>query len=125
MRKVFLVFAVLLAIALLTPTNLYAQEDATLYMPNGVSISIPLESWQVEVVPKGFNSFPYNADTNAKGKLPGWGGWPSYTDGCKSGLVLGAEVCKRSPYFITFPEQKPEPEACTPSGELTLGGNPC
>ena len=96
---------------------------AVIYFDNGIAISVPESTWQVEIHPIGFNSLPYSK-YNPKGKLPGFGGWPEYSS-CKGQLTLGG-VCEE-PYFITVPVEEPVegPEGCTPKGELSLGGPPC
>ena len=94
----------LLLVSLLS-SNAFA---AVIYYDNGVSVYIPESTWEIQSVPKGFNSLPYHAIWNPKGKLPWFGGWPEYK--CDS--------CEK-PYFITSKED------CTPEGELTLGSAPC
>ena len=99
-------------IASLFVSNVYA---AVIYYDNGVSVYIPESTWEIQSMPKGFNSFPYSI-LNPKGKLPWFGGWPEY-EGCE--LSLG-QPCEE-PYFITVPKV----EECVPEGELSLGGAPC
>lgn len=127
MKKLATIMLFLMALA--APAA-FAQNDITVYHPNGATLVVPAESWNVQSVPKGYNTKGYNVIGNPKGQLPGWGGWPGYTAeleamGCGDGLVVSPTVCPRQPYFSTLPDPDPEPVECVGEDELTLGAPPC
>lgn len=122
MKHLVVVLSIALVAMLGFSNSAMAQQDITVYYPNGVTLSVPVESWQLEIAPKGFNTRPYHETWNPMGKLPGWGGWPGYESGC-DGLVISPSQCDRQPYFSAPPAE--EVEACTPEGELTLGDQSC
>lgn len=90
--------------------------SAVIYWDDGTALNVPESTWEVKAVPKGFNTAPYS-ESNPKGMLPGFQGWPEY-ESCKGQLTLGG-VCEE-PYFITPPpklrRQREE------FGGLSLGG---
>lgn len=92
---------------------------------NGVVFKVP-DNWEVTIHPKGFNNAPYNKESNPKGILPGYGGWPGYTtylDSLKctsGGLVISPAVsCPPTPVVLEttcfYEPPIPEiPEECQP-----------
>lgn len=59
-----------------------AKANVTLHLDNGIIVNVP-QGWSVQVVPEGFNSAPYDEETNILGKLPGFGGWPLLEPLCR------------------------------------------
>jgi len=97
-----------------------AQAETIVSYPNGATVSVP-EGWEVQIQPIGFNSLPYDPETNSSGKAPGWEGWPVYNyflslAGCTPGeLVISPSICPPQPKFVTpycatDPVEEPEEE---------------
>ena len=94
-----------LLLVLVASTGVAAQRpsgDILVYHPDGWTLSIPAESWEVSAVPRGFNTGSYS-DVNSKGKLPGWGGWPEYFGDCSKELAVSPRRCDRQPFFLNEP----------------------
>lgn len=106
--------------ALIFLASALAQADAVVELDNGFTFLVP-KGWHVEVIPDGYNTGRYDASTNPKGKLPGWGGHPGYkqyldTLGCGGdNLVISPNYCPPGPSVLDFKAcyfEPPPPPKC-------------
>ena len=123
-RIIVAAFTVAALILLFTCLSMPVKADQVIEFDNGYNMEVPV-GWEVSIYPKGFNLHPYDSVKNPKGKLPGWGGWPKYTEylekmNCHPGeLVISPSVCPPQPRFVKpytqcyfEPIPQKEPEGC-------------
>ena len=95
---------------LLASSSALATVDTIVEYPNGATAIVP-EGWKVEIVPEGFNTAPFNLETNIGGKLGGFQGWPLLKVLCDQFTTGGRlpTACINTPELI-LPDSEEEPE---------------
>lgn len=85
-----------------------SRADTQIHYEDGTIVNLPV-GWEAKIVPKGYNTGPFDLVSNPTGKGKGFAGWPLLRPICDqlyaeppfSPVPIGWETCNSTPTFLT------------------------